>query len=218
MIPDVILNHTPDAIELAKGEIQISRSNAKIVRDAFITLTHPDRVKLMQLIYESETQELTVTQLYIGARIEQSVASQHLRRLRTFLVVNPRPDGKEIYYSVDETFKLQIETAAAMISRDKTYETAINICRALNNERRIEILQYLDSWGPKTVGSIYRWKVWEQSATSIDLRDLRNAGLVIVESRGKNRYYQVNYTQLKRVVNLINKLAEAIREGRASRS
>jgi DNA-binding transcriptional ArsR family regulator len=48
-----------------------------------------------------EAGKITVTELYIKLRLEQSVASQHLALLRRSGVVVTSRDGKFIYYSVD---------------------------------------------------------------------------------------------------------------------
>jgi len=44
---------------------------------------------------------MTVTDIYIKLRLEQSVASQHLALLRRAGIVVTSRDGKFIYYSVD---------------------------------------------------------------------------------------------------------------------
>ena len=44
---------------------------------------------------------ITVTEIYVKLRLEQSVASQHLAILRKAGFVNTDRDGKFIYYSVN---------------------------------------------------------------------------------------------------------------------
>jgi DNA-binding transcriptional ArsR family regulator len=44
---------------------------------------------------------MTVTEIYVKLRLEQSVASQHLAILRKAGFVNTTRDGKFIYYSVN---------------------------------------------------------------------------------------------------------------------
>ncbi|MBP6372262.1 MAG: helix-turn-helix transcriptional regulator, partial [Ferruginibacter sp.] len=44
---------------------------------------------------------ITVTEIYIKMRLEQSVASQHLAILRKAGFVNTERDGKFIYYTVN---------------------------------------------------------------------------------------------------------------------
>ncbi len=48
-----------------------------------------------------ENDELTVTDIYVKLRLEQSVASQHLSILRKAGVVATQRKGKFIYYSRD---------------------------------------------------------------------------------------------------------------------
>ena len=45
--------------------------------------------------------KITVTEIYIKMRLEQSVASQHLAILRKAGFVNTERDGKFIYYTVN---------------------------------------------------------------------------------------------------------------------
>ena len=64
------------------------------------SVNHKLRQQIMELLEENE--KMTVTQLYIKLRIEQSVASQHLAILRKQKVVVTERNGKFIYYSVDK--------------------------------------------------------------------------------------------------------------------
>jgi ArsR family transcriptional regulator, virulence genes transcriptional regulator len=48
-----------------------------------------------------ENQRLTVTEVYIRLRLEQSVASQHLAILRRAGFVKTEREGKFIYYMVN---------------------------------------------------------------------------------------------------------------------
>jgi DNA-binding transcriptional ArsR family regulator len=45
---------------------------------------------------------MTVTEIYVKMRLEQSVASQHLALLRRSGVVVTERDGKFIFYSLDK--------------------------------------------------------------------------------------------------------------------
>jgi DNA-binding transcriptional ArsR family regulator len=51
---------------------------------------------------------MTVTDLYIMLRLEQSVASQHLAILRRAGILKTERDGKYIYYRVNEERVVQI--------------------------------------------------------------------------------------------------------------
>ena len=60
---------------------------------------HKLRQQILKLIEEQG--KITVTELYLTLRLEQSVASQHLAILRKAGFVNTSRDGKFIYYSVN---------------------------------------------------------------------------------------------------------------------
>lgn len=62
-------------------------------------VNHKLRQQILRLIDESG--KMTVTELYVKLRLEQSVASQHLAILRKAGFVNTERDGKFIYYSVN---------------------------------------------------------------------------------------------------------------------
>jgi len=64
-------------------------------------VNNPLRVKILDII--RKTGRMTVTNLYVDLRLEQTVASQHLAILRKEGVVNTERDGKNIYYSVNTT-------------------------------------------------------------------------------------------------------------------
>lgn len=60
-------------------------------------INHPLRRQLMELC----TTPMTVTEIYVKLRIEQSVASQHLAILRTAGWLKTTREGKFIRYSVN---------------------------------------------------------------------------------------------------------------------
>lgn len=62
-------------------------------------LKHPLRMKMLEVIQENR---LTVTELYIRLRLDQSICSQHLAILRKAGIVKTERDGKLIYYSLNE--------------------------------------------------------------------------------------------------------------------
>ncbi len=60
-------------------------------------LNHPLRQKMLKLL--DDKKKITVTEVYVKLRLEQSVASQHLAILRRAAIVSTVRDGKYIYYS-----------------------------------------------------------------------------------------------------------------------
>ena len=71
-------------------------------------LNHKLRQQMIKLL--DENGRLTVTELYIKLRLEQSVASQHLAILRRAGVVITKRDGKFIYYAINYPRVAEINT------------------------------------------------------------------------------------------------------------
>ena len=62
-------------------------------------INHKLRQQLIKLL--DERKKMTVTEIFIEMRIEQSVASQHLAILRRAGLVNASRDGKFIFYTIN---------------------------------------------------------------------------------------------------------------------
>lgn len=71
-------------------------------------VNHKLRQQILKLIHENE--KMTVTEIYVKLRLEQSVASQHLAILRKAGYVNTLRDGKFIFYSVNYSRLDQVHT------------------------------------------------------------------------------------------------------------
>jgi len=72
------------------------------VKKAAVTLraiNHKLRQQIMRLL--EDHQRMTVTEIYVQLRLEQSVASQHLAILRRAGIVETFRDGKYISYSIN---------------------------------------------------------------------------------------------------------------------
>lgn len=76
-------------------------------------LNHKLRQAIIQTILDNNA-KITVTEIFVTMRLEQSVASQHLAILRRQGIVKTERDGKFIYYTVDN------DRIAEIISLSKT--------------------------------------------------------------------------------------------------
>ncbi|MBS1947419.1 MAG: helix-turn-helix transcriptional regulator [Bacteroidetes bacterium] len=63
-------------------------------------VNHKLRQQIVRLL--DENKRMTVTEIYVQLRLEQSVASQHLAILRKAGIVSTERDGKFIYYTIDD--------------------------------------------------------------------------------------------------------------------
>src|ERR1041385_2968765 len=91
---------TPEAISTHKNSsIKIDYYNVKKAALTLRALNHKLRQQLLKLIEEEK--KITVTEIYVRLRLEQSVASQHLAILRKAGIVSTQRDGKFIYYTIN---------------------------------------------------------------------------------------------------------------------
>jgi len=78
---------------------QVDLLNVKKAGLIIRAVNHKLRQQIIKLI--DEHGKITVTELYVKLRLEQSVASQHLAILRKAGFVKTVRDGKFIYYSIN---------------------------------------------------------------------------------------------------------------------
>lgn len=79
--------------------IKIDYYNVKKAALILRALNHKLRQQLVKLIEEEK--KITVTEIYVRLRLEQSVASQHLAILRKAGIVTTEREGKFIYYLIN---------------------------------------------------------------------------------------------------------------------
>lgn len=79
--------------------LKVDLLNVKKAALILRAVNHKLRQQILKLI--DEQGKITVTEIYVKLRLEQSVASQHLAILRKAGFVKTDRDGKFIYYSVN---------------------------------------------------------------------------------------------------------------------
>jgi len=97
-----------ETIVLKKGNREIQLDYAELRKAVLVlrAVNHKLRQSIIDLLEEND--KMTVTDIYIKLRLEQSVASQHLAILRRAGVVATDRQGKFIYYSLDKDRLSQI--------------------------------------------------------------------------------------------------------------
>jgi DNA-binding transcriptional ArsR family regulator len=80
------------------SSLNVDLHNLKKAAMVLRAINHKLRQQVLKLI--DENGKMTVTEIYVKLRLEQSVASQHLAILRKAGFVRTERDGKFIYYSV----------------------------------------------------------------------------------------------------------------------
>lgn len=96
------MNENSSALETSQNGIELKVDLQNVKKAALIlrALNHKLRQQILKLI--DDNGRMTVTEIYVQLRLEQSVASQHLAILRKAGFVKTERDGKFIYYSVSD--------------------------------------------------------------------------------------------------------------------
>jgi DNA-binding transcriptional ArsR family regulator len=81
-------------------ELRLDYSHLRKTVLVIRSVNHKLRQQMIKLL--EEYPQLTVTEIYIKMRLEQSIASQHLAILRRSGVVITKRSGKFIYYSLNQ--------------------------------------------------------------------------------------------------------------------
>ena len=81
------------------SELKLDLLNVKKAALILRAINHKLRQQILKLI--DENGKITVTDIYVKLRLEQSVASQHLAILRKAGFVKTEREGKYIYYTVN---------------------------------------------------------------------------------------------------------------------
>ena len=89
------LNNLPENGDVLKVDLLNLKKASLILR----AINHKLRQQILKLI--DEQVKITVTEIYVKLRLEQSVASQHLAILRKAGFVKTEREGKFIYYTIN---------------------------------------------------------------------------------------------------------------------
>lgn len=97
-----------------KDDIQLDYTELRKAVLVLRAINHKLRQRIVDLLEENE--KMTVTDIYIKLRLEQSVASQHLAILRRASVVDTERQGKFIYYFLNKDRLAQISRLVEELS------------------------------------------------------------------------------------------------------
>lgn len=114
-------NLSSNIISLNEGSSSsVSKINYLDVKKAAAILraiNHKLRQSIIKLLEEKEN--LTVTEIYVKLRVEQSVASQHLAILRRAEFVETNRDGKNIHYKLNQARLEEVNQFVKQLLKDE---------------------------------------------------------------------------------------------------
>jgi len=93
------MSNSQNTLTLSNGRTSVKVDLIQTKKAALIlrALNHKLRQQMVKLL--DDNKKMTVTELYVKLRLEQSVASQHLAILRRAGIVSTQRNGKFIFYS-----------------------------------------------------------------------------------------------------------------------
>jgi ArsR family transcriptional regulator len=92
-----------------------------------------------------------------------------------------------------------------MMEPVSVFEMQAELCRAMGNAVRIEIVHLLRE-EPKNVGDLARLTGQPQTTISRHLKTLKNAGVITGERRGQEIYYQIVNPKIVGVCDLMHQV------------
>ena len=104
------MNETIEKSSAVDKDLKVDVLQLKKAALILRAINHKLRQQILKLIHQKE--KITVTEIYVKLRLEQSVASQHLAILRKAGFVSTTRDGKFIYYSVDHARLQEVQKFA----------------------------------------------------------------------------------------------------------
>ena len=109
-------NKKNETITLKKGGKDIQLDYADLRKAVLVLRAANHRLRQRAIGLLEENDKMTVTDIYIKLRLEQSVASQHLAILRRAGIVATERQGKFIYYSLDRDRLNQVSSLVEQLA------------------------------------------------------------------------------------------------------
>ncbi len=84
---------------MKRTKVTFQQEKLQVSTELMRALAHPLRLKILEFL--DNNKNIQVNQIYNTLKIEQSIASQHLRILKNAGVLVADKDGKYMHYNID---------------------------------------------------------------------------------------------------------------------
>ena len=84
---------------MKRTKVTFQQEKLTVSTELMRALAHPLRLKILEFL--DQNKNIQVNQIYNTLKIEQSIASQHLRILKNAGVLGADKDGKYMHYAID---------------------------------------------------------------------------------------------------------------------
>ena len=97
---------------MKRTKVTFQQEKLQVSTELMRALAHPLRLKILEFL--DQNKNIQVNQIYNTLKIEQSIASQHLRILKNAGVLVADKDGKYMHYNIDYS---RVSNAVKAINR-----------------------------------------------------------------------------------------------------
>jgi DNA-binding transcriptional ArsR family regulator len=97
---------------MKRTKVTFQQEKLSVSSELMRALAHPLRLKILEFL--DQNQNIQVNHIYNSLKIEQSIASQHLRILKNAGVLMADKDGKYMHYAIDYA---RVQQAVKAINR-----------------------------------------------------------------------------------------------------
>jgi DNA-binding transcriptional ArsR family regulator len=84
---------------MKRTKVTFQQEKLTVSTELMRALAHPLRLKILEFL--DKNSQIPVNQIYHSLKIEQSIASQHLRIMKNAGVLVADKDGKYMHYTID---------------------------------------------------------------------------------------------------------------------
>lgn len=84
---------------MKRTKVTFQQEKLQVSTELMRALAHPLRLKILEFL--DQNKNIQVNQIYNTLKIEQSIASQHLRILKNAGILVADKDGKYMHYDID---------------------------------------------------------------------------------------------------------------------
>jgi ArsR family transcriptional regulator len=97
---------------MKRTKVTFQQEKLTVSTELMRALAHPLRLRILEFL--DQNKNIQVNQIYNSLKIEQSIASQHLRILKNAGILVADKDGKFMHYSIDYP---RVQNAVKAINR-----------------------------------------------------------------------------------------------------
>ncbi len=214
--------HTKRGVVVIRNEAQEILLDYIELRKVILVLlaaNHKLRQKMVDLLHENV--RMTVTDIYIKMRLEKTVVSQHLIKLRRSGMILSERKEKFFVYGLNHDQMVRISKLVIALAEfniphptwhidEEGLQIATEMVRALAHPGRMHMLEDISMSSPISVEELCKTSNMENLIAAQHIRILQHAGFVNGKKKGEKIFLSINYRKLARAIRASNTFLKTI--------